>query len=104
MRTADTTSHGRRLGCLLGRVGLTGERCTVLEPWHQGGECAAHCGMHFRHDFHHRYWNHGNYGGAFSHFWDWLCGTDVDYWKFKQGKLERVNMSVDGAKPVSKQQ
>mgnify|MGYP000294527594 CR=1 FL=1 len=35
MRTADTTSHGRRLGCLLGRVGRTGECCTVLERWHR---------------------------------------------------------------------
>lgn len=31
-----------------------------------------------RHDYHHREFD-GNYGSTV--FWDWLCGTDKDFWK-----------------------
>eukprot|EP01136_Pigoraptor_vietnamica_P018606 Opistho-1_new@65200 len=46
-------------------------------PWHYLVFSGAD-----RHDFHHSH-NKGNYGGAPTVFWDWICGTDSEYKKWK---------------------
>ena len=48
----------------------------------EGMDCAD------AHDFHHSH-NVGNYGGMFM-FWDWICGTDAAYNKFRAKKAKRV--------------
>ena len=68
----------------------------VVEKAHEGGEGGPSADMPtnevwwwrrlHRHDFHHSHWNNGNYGGAFFHFWDWACGTDQDYLKWKRAQ------------------
>lgn len=65
--------------------------------------CDSHCGYQLpwspwclfpviqggaaRHEFHHSH-NIGNYGSFFV-FWDWLCGTDVAWKKFRNEQLKK---------------
>lgn len=59
------------------------EHCGFNFPWHLN-HCLPFSTDSSHHDFHHSK-NIGNYS-QFTHFWDWLFGTEIVYERLKQKK------------------
>jgi sterol desaturase/sphingolipid hydroxylase (fatty acid hydroxylase superfamily) len=55
-------------------------------------------GVADQHDYHHSQ-NKGCYGSFFG-LWDWICGTDADYKRWKASKAQRVVTFSDTANEV----